>query len=366
MKRFTGNGVKVGILEDGVNFSPAPIQHKALPRGGTGRPCQLQYFLSAAWKPTDCHGTLNHPENWKLVPTLRRDEWQTLIPIGDDQIDSPKQWKIPCFDAKSELYSSGDHGMGMALILAGDENPDRQIGVAPGVNILPLQDHFFDSGWSTVLRAASLGVSIISLSQYGITMNRFAPHGFVPSSARDLTVVAIAGNGENTPTDLEKGKKPTHLNLIVTVGVDEQGHLTSESRSCGETKDFCVAAPSHGPTSPTAPIVSGTLALLQQAFPGLPGKTYVDAILKTATLLDAPELTGRGLVNAEKAYLYLERQAKRPPKPPVPSEAPQTHLDSEETPLASWDLLFGPGINTYLLRDDLVNQRLFLVYRPTP
>ena len=73
---------------------------------------------------------------------------------------------------------------------------------------------------------------------------------------------------------------------------------------------FCVAVPSPDYTAKGTPIVSGALALLMQARPGLPVRKYVRAILETASHSQEPEdLTGRGLLNVEAALQWLYRDS---------------------------------------------------------
>ncbi|MGB0844437.1 MAG: S8 family peptidase [Alphaproteobacteria bacterium] len=101
------------------------------------------------------------------------------------------------------------------------------------------------------------------------------------------------------------------------------------SNICGDTKDYCLAAPgsfmestvfgsggigtgtgySHqGGTSMAAPMVSGALAVLMQAFPYMPTEAIVDLMLSTARDLgDAgvDEIYGHGLLDLEAALTFV-------------------------------------------------------------
>jgi subtilisin family serine protease len=107
----------------------------------------------------------------------------------------------------------------------------------------------------------------------------------------------------------------TWLNVVAT---DQNNTIASFSNGCGDTKDFCLAAPgvnivttgNNGSyqtvsgTSFAAPHVSGAVAVLMSAFPNLTPEQVVDLLLTTATDLgDAgvDDVYGRGLVNLDAA-----------------------------------------------------------------
>ena len=107
--------------------------------------------------------------------------------------------------------------------------------------------------------------------------------------------------------DLQENYRPENGNIIVVVATGPDGKkLTTKSSKCGKTRNFCVAVPSLGATSQTAPIVTGALALLMEAVPNLPVKTYVQAILENAKDFGSPkDETGVGLLDVDAAYNWL-------------------------------------------------------------
>jgi hypothetical protein len=107
----------------------------------------------------------------------------------------------------------------------------------------------------------------------------------------------------------------TWLNVIAT---DQNNTIASFSNGCGDTKDFCLAAPGvnivttgnngqYNTVSATfyaSAHVSGAVAVLMSAFPNLTPQQVVTLLLTTATDLgDAgvDDVYGRGLVNLDEA-----------------------------------------------------------------
>ena len=105
------------------------------------------------------------------------------------------------------------------------------------------------------------------------------------------------------------------LNVVAT---DQNNVIASFSNGCGDTKNFCLAAPGVSivttgsgngldtvdGTSFSAPHVSGSVAVLMSAFPSLTPAQVVDLLLTTSTDLGAPgvdDVYGHGLVNLDAA-----------------------------------------------------------------
>ncbi len=135
------------------------------------------------------------------------------------------------------------------------------------------------------------------------------------SSPFASNALAVVFNGANDP-NLE------HVIAVVAVGAD--GMIASYSNRCGEAKAFCIAAPGGDRddagilsaraggdyrrgrgTSFSAPIVSGSLALLRQYFRGQLGNTeLVNRLLATANrtgIYADPDIYGHGLVDLDAA-----------------------------------------------------------------
>ena len=210
---------------------------------------------------------------------------------------------------QTDAYLSG-HALGMALIAAGAPSPQSQEGVAPEIKIITDEHLAEQNGVNPVIVSDSIdGSNLIMSCDYQMPhqgSNELRP----PVNPPTNIYVVIAGNGgHQNPTNMAWRISPGHIphwqNIIITVAVDRNNRLTSTSNACGNTERFCIGVPSNGTTSETAPIVTGTLALLMEAHPGRPLSDYVNAILETATPLPNQWETGRGLLNAEAADQYL-------------------------------------------------------------
>ncbi len=204
------------------------------------------------------------------------------------------------------------HATQMALIAAGAVNTQGNIGIAPQAKISsdPLDEHLIK-----IVSNSILGRNLLA-AQYTMPPGGVSPGVFLnppdPAVVDNIYVIIAGNSGPGVNTNMGFGIPdnyyPVHGNIIVTVAVDENNRITTTSSSCGiKTHLFCIAVPSPGPTSPTAPIVSGAIALLMEAVPGRPLNQYVHAILNTATPLpdSSPNETGVGLLNVEAAWNYL-------------------------------------------------------------
>ncbi|MEW6091077.1 MAG: S8 family serine peptidase [Pseudomonadota bacterium] len=99
--------------------------------------------------------------------------------------------------------------------------------------------------------------------------------------------------------------------FIAVVAVDENNVIAGFSNRCGNNAAWCIAAPGvdiystvpgggyeyMSGTSMAAPLVSGALAVLEQAFPYLTSEQLVQMVLTTATEMGDPDTYGRGLLN---------------------------------------------------------------------
>ena len=152
-------------------------------------------------------------------------------------------------------------------------------------------------------------------ARHDLLKNRDAMGPLIDASSPSAgNALAVAFNGANDP-NLE------HVITVVAVGAD--GIIASYSNRCGEAKAFCIAAPGgedgagilsasgegnyaswHG-TSFSAPIVSGSLALLRQYFRGQLGNTeLVNRLLATAKrdgIYADSDVYGHGLVDLDAA-----------------------------------------------------------------
>ncbi len=109
-----------------------------------------------------------------------------------------------------------------------------------------------------------------------------------------------------------------HWLTVIAVNYDDNNKITSFSNGCGIAKQFCLAAPGsdiestsndnhyeyRSGTSIAAPYVSGSIALLKQAFPSLSSEEIVGLLLHTASDLGeegVDDVYGHGIINLEEA-----------------------------------------------------------------
>lgn len=141
-----------------------------------------------------------------------------------------------------------------------------------------------------------------------------------------MIFVFAAGNfGDSKPwdmADLPEFMPDLKKQWIAVVAVDANNRIADFSNRCGPDAAWCIAAPGVniystvptgkgvGPggnydylsgTSMATPLVSGALALVQQAFPFMTSEQMVQTILTTATPLGDSAIYGRGLLNAGAA-----------------------------------------------------------------
>ncbi len=105
---------------------------------------------------------------------------------------------------------------------------------------------------------------------------------------------------------------------LTVVALDYNNKIESFSNGCGIAKEFCLAAPGFelestfdaygyeylSGTSVAAPYVSGSIAVLKQAFPSLSPDEIVELLLYTATDLGeegVDDVYGHGIINLEEA-----------------------------------------------------------------
>ena len=293
---YTGRGVIAALIDQYVDFNDPALQGKEHPRDST----ILQWDI---FDPAVNYGP------W--APT--RVTWTDTMPPRalNDMIFAPQP------QGARDPYDIGGHGTDQARILAGTQSSVYITGIAPGARLVSYGSAEMFRFAEAVLHAQSLGASIVNISlitpyptvYFFILPEEAAVVTQISRLLQDMLIVIIAGNGGNAvaaPMEtMEAITGNRHDNFIVTVAVDANNHLTSQSQRCGGARRFCLAIPSTGPTSPTAPIVCGILALLKEAVPGKHAAAYARALLDTATPLGNADETGKGLPNVEAALTHL-------------------------------------------------------------
>lgn len=212
------------------------------------------------------------------------------------------------------------HGHAVSRIIAGDLDELSGLeGVSPKAkiafysatpdSIIPNLQHSVRQ--SKLENAINIRLANISFSEVNMGHLNSGEGDF-----RDIVIVAAAGNdesGAHQNTFLTEYKAfnniPLYNNILVAVAVNSNSQLTSVSKSCGETKNFCVAVPVSDYTGKAAAILSGILANLMAEEPEHLTADYVNAILATASNRNNPNNSiGMGLINFNQAKLYLRNQ----------------------------------------------------------
>lgn len=252
----------------------------------------------------------------------------------------------------SQDYTDGDpepgtnekrgHGTVVSTVLGGTAGGSFNGGVAPDAELFYGRICYDDScsysrAQSAIRDMVSQGVRLFNFSIGSVYDTEEATRTAALNSSyslRDILssdglMVMSAGNSSKAD--------PTSVSLIphyddrfadnwlvaMAVDVDSKGNISGKSEysnACGRAADWCLAAPglvefpsitgsgfSGGAgqgTSFAAPIITGTAALVWEAFPWMSAKNVQQTLLTTATDLGDPGVDavfGWGLVNAEKA-----------------------------------------------------------------
>ncbi|KAF3996630.1 autotransporter domain-containing protein [Glaciimonas immobilis] len=228
---------------------------------------------------------------------------------------------------------NGDqHGTAVAEALAG-----TNVGIAPGVQIqgvaagtrtgeLALNPDIYTYLFNKGVRIfnQSNGVGSISVPADSATYYNL----YQPVVAKNGLVVWATGNGSNAQPTLTAGLPSLYPDLqkgwlavtaVNTVGGTQAyssadtvpGTSASYANKCGVAANWCLAAPGdfvslsaggrvYG-TSFSTPMVTGAIAMVQQAYPWMNADLLRQTILSTATDMNDTATYGWGLLNASKA-----------------------------------------------------------------
>lgn len=227
-------------------------------------------------------------------------------------------------DGQEPIGEEPGHGTWVASLLAGRGHGggDGVLGVAPEAHVLAVSASFGttesdvsddDQVADAVRWSVDHGASVINLS---LTRNTLGwptswDRAFRYAFDHDVVVVAAAGNrGSGTE---EVGAPATIPGVLAVAGVDRSGVASRSASAQGIT--LGVAAPSEqlvgadpsggyvlwSGTSGAAPIVSGVVALVRAAHPGLTADDVLERVLATARGGGDPALYGHGIVDADAA-----------------------------------------------------------------
>jgi subtilisin family serine protease len=241
---------------------------------------------------------------------------------GNGYIDDIHGWDFRDDDSSSLIGSKIHwHGTFVAGIVAAQPAAGKVTGVAPGVRIMDLRfldskNLFYSRDWKKFAEAVDYavdnGAQIINLSVYANgKLPRVLEQALDRAAQRGVIVVGIAGNDSQSKV-CYPAKHPSVLAVSATDSDDRLASFSNHGAEVG------VAAPGEqitslfpggaagtsSGTSFSAPHVSGTLALILSANPGL-SPTEALELLKQSTedLGDTGRDShfGAGLINAGQA-----------------------------------------------------------------
>ena len=209
------------------------------------------------------------------------------------------------------------HGTTVAALIAGKDDNDGVIGIAPNAKILPVrvldQQNRYDDAMIVakgVRWAVDHGARVINLSLGGSGSSAPLAAALDYAFAKDVVVVACTGNASASPsTDVwYPAREP---GVVAVAGMERDGTtLWSGSITGSQT---VVTAPStqlvgarpggywrvQG-TSFAAPMVSGTAALIRARWPTMPAGEVINRIIRTAKDRGTPgrdNVYGYGMVD---------------------------------------------------------------------
>ena len=283
---YTGYGMKIAVLDSGMNISQAPS-------------------LS----------TLRRNSNLKVIYSLN------FVPIEDSNDRS-------------------GHGTHIASILAGNgdfiinDEVERTLnyGIAPDAQLFNIkvldETGFGEDEWliDGFAHAIDEDADVISASLTSITFSKIGDpveELMYEAGRRGIPVVASAGN--KGPTSSSVGA-PALWDYVLSIGATKNLQDLEIYSSRGLNRNFTSAVDLLAPgssvggsdaadgglkyvsgTSVAVPIVSGVLALLMEAFPDFNIHEFEAALLETAVDLNHPvHVQGNGLIDPLAAFEYLE------------------------------------------------------------
>ena len=270
------------------------------------------------------------------IPQLAESMWMNEDEIPDNGIDDDHNGYIDDIhgwdfrdDDNSSLSGTPIHGHGTAVasIIAARPGEFPIVGVAPGVKLMDVRfldsaNKFRSSDWRAFVEAIDYavanGADIINLSIYA---NGRPPSYFEDALRRAVSagviIVGITGN---------EGKAevmyPGRYTSVYAVSATTKDDLLAGFSNRGPEVSFCAPgdkitsftkggrAITQSGTSFAAPHVSGVLALILSASPGISPAEAIDLLRETADDLGArghDDRYGDGLVDAWEALRSLRQ-----------------------------------------------------------
>jgi hypothetical protein len=288
----TGRGVKVGVIDSGINPNLAEF-------AGRIDPASRDMVASRGVTDTEGHGTAV-----SAVIAAGRNGTQNVGVAFDATIISLNTSNPNnCEADKGCKHNDADIARAVDVAVA---NGARVINISLG------GEGIGSTMASSVRRAASAGVVIvISAGNESLAQ----PAGFAAGAAANGSgLVIIAGA-------MDDARNMASFSNQAGPGAAAASYLTAlgaRVRTIDETGTGYL----YSGTSFSAPVISGAAALMASAFPNLTGAQIVDLLLKTADDAGAPGTDaafGRGILNIQRAFTPQGSTAMAGTGQPVPT-----------------------------------------------
>ncbi|MGN6150244.1 MAG: S8 family peptidase, partial [Rhizomicrobium sp.] len=233
------------------------------------------------------------------------------------------------FGSSSNLFDPIGHGTHVAGIAAADRDGAGMQGVAYDANIMSFNILVAPDPLSAFLdgvdRMVANNVRIASnswtffLDRTDTALMDSLHSKLANAEDHGMIFVFAAGNFGDIkpwdPADTPEFMPDLQKQWIAVTAVDANNVIASFANRCGPNAAWCIAAPgvdiystipgggyaSLSGTSMATPLVSGALALVEQAFPYMTPEQWVQTILTTATPIGPAEIYGHGLLNVGAA-----------------------------------------------------------------
>ena len=269
----------------------------------------------------------------------------------------------------------GGHGTAVSAVAAAARNGQNTMGVAFNATIVSeradqpgscgandscsFYDDAIANGIDTATRA---GARVINLSLGGATPGPTLLSAMQRAVNAGVVIVIAAGNDATanpdpfalTPAQQFPGS------VIIAGAIDSSGQIASFSDRAGSGAQYfltAVGVDDQAPnqkgvqyiwsgTSFSAPTISGAVALLAQAFPNLTGKQIVDLLLRTATDLGTAgtdSTYGRGELDIARAFAPQGQTAL------ASSKAPISLTSNGDLPAVAGDAKGGAALGAVIL-----------------
>ncbi|WP_135211595.1 S8 family peptidase [Vitreimonas flagellata] len=301
--------------------------------------------------------------NWGPAGTNAQIAWQNgatgagvIVGVIDDGIDpshpelvgriSPLSTDIVA--GRNALVTTQSHGSEISSLIAGNYNGGQTVGVAYDATILAVRaDTSGGFAYNDLTNALDYAVANnVDVINFSLGGDFVPPQSFIDAIERatdaGVIIVVSAGNSglqgasaPNYPGLLALNSSVSNGLIMVAGGLNPDGSVNPVSNPPGSTANWYITAPGwqiivpdHGPAGPVpgfqtcglgpngdlcriqgtsyaSPHVTGAVALVMDAFPGLTPQQVVDLLFNTADdtgPAGTDSLNGRGRLNIGRAF----------------------------------------------------------------